>query len=176
MSGRARESVHTPERMKILYRGFEIDAHREKCMAGYPLLYFYIMRKADGFFLEDSFTEGSDTAREYISYMKKRVDAYIAHPSEEEQGGWEFGDPIDCPYCGHEHRMKVINIDAPRIERRSTKIIIEGVYMALHCKKCKHIATHLGTWEMNDHGRAAKNFYPCICKNCTAPRTEKKLA
>src|SRR5271157_22847 len=151
--------------MRILYRGFEIDAHREKCMAGYPLLYFTVYRVVDGWCLEESYTEGSDTVREYIGYMKKRVDAYIAHPSEEEQGDWDFGDPIDCPYCGYEHQMQVIDIDAPYIKRQSMKVVIEGVHMALRCKNCKHIATHLGTFEMNDAGRDPKNFYPCICKN-----------
>lgn len=162
--------------MKILYRGFEIDTHREKCMAGYPLLYFYIMREVDGFFLEDCYTEGSDPCRFTISELKKRVDTYIVHPSEEERGAWDFGDPIDCPYCGHESQMQVADFDCPRVEKKSMKVVIEGVYTALWCKKCKHIATHLGTFEMNDEGRDPKNFYPCICENCMAPRTEKRLA
>jgi len=70
--------------MKVNYRGFEIDAHREKCMAGYPLLYFYVMRISDGFFVEDSYTEGSDRVVDYIGYMKDRVDGFIADPKEEE--------------------------------------------------------------------------------------------
>jgi|SRR5271157_110792 len=162
--------------MRVEYRGFEIDAHREKCMAGYDLLYFSVLRKVDGWFLEDSYTEGSDKVRDYIGYMKERVDAYIAHPSEEQRGDWEFGDPIDCPYCGHPSQMQVIDIDSPRIHKMSMKVVIEGVYMALQCKKCRHIATHLGTREMNDEGRDPKNYYPCICTNCAAPRKAKAVA
>src|SRR5271157_2086686 len=150
--------------MRILYRGFEIDAHREKCMAGYSMLYYSVFR-SDGFELTSGVDDSSDTPRTYINLFKERVDGYIAHPSEEEQGDWDFGDPIDCPYCGYEHQMQVIDIDAPYIKRQSMKVVIEGVHMALRCKNCKHIATHLGTFEMNDAGRDPKNFYPCICKN-----------
>ena len=161
--------------MRILYRTFEIHVWREKCMAGYTLLYYSIFR-SDGFELDSGFMDTADTVRFMLSEFKKRVDAYIAHPSDEEHGSWDFGDPIACPYCGCGHKMKVIDIDAPRVDRRSTKVIIEGVYMALQCKKCKHIATHLGTFEMNDEGRDPKNFYPCTCPNCMAPQKEKRLA
>ena len=162
--------------MRVLYRTFDIDVHRDRCMAGYDLLYYSVFR-SDGYELESGYSDSSDTPRTYINLFKERVDSYIAHPSEEERGGWEFGDPIDCPYCGRESKgMQVIDIDAPRVDRRSMKVIIEGMYMALQCPKCKHIATHLGTFEMNDEGRDEKNFYPCICAYCIAPRVEKRLA
>lgn len=69
--------------MRVLYRGFEIDCHREKCMAGYPLLYFTVYRKSDGYELVCNYTEGSDTVRDYVKYMKDRVDGFIKDPSEE---------------------------------------------------------------------------------------------
>lgn len=88
--------------MKVNYRGFEIDAHREKCMAGYPLLYFYVMRKSDGFFVEDAFTEGSDTVRDYIGYMKDRVDGFIADPKEEVlESNWDTDEDYEAKIAEH---------------------------------------------------------------------------
>lgn len=69
--------------MTINYRGFDIQVVREKCMAGYPLLYFSVYRKSDGWEFICSFTEGSDTVRDYIRYMKERVDGLLKDPSEE---------------------------------------------------------------------------------------------
>lgn len=70
--------------MKTTYRGFEIEAKRQQCLAGYPLLYFSVCRNADGWFLEDSFSEGSDTVREMVGYLKKRVDGFYQNPADEE--------------------------------------------------------------------------------------------
>lgn len=67
--------------MKVLYRGFEIDCHREKCMAGYQLLYFTVYRKSDGFELICDYTSGEDSVRDYVGYMKGRVDGFIADPT-----------------------------------------------------------------------------------------------
>lgn len=52
-------------------------------MAGYPLLYFTVYRKSDGYELICNFTEGNDTVQEYIGYMKERVDGFITDPGEE---------------------------------------------------------------------------------------------
>jgi hypothetical protein len=70
--------------MKVKYRGFEIEAKREKCLAGYSLLYFYVMRICDGWFMADGFTEGEDKIRDFIRYMKDRVDEYHLDPTGEE--------------------------------------------------------------------------------------------
>lgn len=61
--------------MKVVYRGHEIWAKREKALGGWDNLYFYIMRLSDNYMVEDSFTTGSDTVREMIGHLKKRVDA-----------------------------------------------------------------------------------------------------
>lgn len=66
--------------MKQDYRGFELSARREKSLGGDTLLYYYIMRKSDGWFLEDSFTSGAETAREYMKYLKDMVDDYLINP------------------------------------------------------------------------------------------------
>lgn len=69
--------------MEIVYKGFDICVSREKCLAGYKLLYFSVFRKSDGYELISSYTEGSDTVREYIGYMKDRVDGFLDDPRGE---------------------------------------------------------------------------------------------
>jgi hypothetical protein len=69
--------------MKVDYRGFELSAKREQSLGGDELLYYFIMRKADGWMMDDSFTSGSEAVREYIKYLKERVDAYYLNPFDE---------------------------------------------------------------------------------------------
>ncbi len=64
--------------MKVVYRGHEIEAKREKCLAGYRLLYFSVFRQSDGYECVSSFTTGSDTASDMIGYLKERIDAEVA--------------------------------------------------------------------------------------------------
>jgi hypothetical protein len=69
--------------MKVVYRGHRIDAYRERAMGGWMNLYFSVFRVSDGLEVTSGFTSGSDTVRDYIRYMKERVDGFIADPSEE---------------------------------------------------------------------------------------------
>lgn len=80
--------------MKTSYRGYEIEVHREKCMGGWENLYLTIMRESDGKYVEDSFTEGSDTVPDFIGYMKERIDAELADedPWGEKAEAARFGD------------------------------------------------------------------------------------
>lgn len=67
--------------MKTVYRGHEIDAHREKCLAGYRLLYFSVFRASDGYECLSSFSTGDDKPADMIEYLKQRVDAELASPN-----------------------------------------------------------------------------------------------
>lgn len=69
--------------MKVIYKGFEIEAKRERALGGWLNLYFYIERQSDGWFMEDSFTEGLDKVRDFIGYLKERVDRYLEDPTGE---------------------------------------------------------------------------------------------
>jgi hypothetical protein len=69
--------------VKIEYRGFELSAKRERALGGWGNLYFYAMRKADRWFMEDSFTTGSDAPKVYIDILKGRVDEFYKKPLEE---------------------------------------------------------------------------------------------
>ena len=75
--------------MKVSYRGHEIDAHREKCLAGYTLLYFSVFRESDGYECVSSYTTGDDTPADMIGYLKELVDAELASDDP-----WGEGD---CP-------------------------------------------------------------------------------
>ena len=139
--------------MKVLYRGFEIDAHREKCMAGYALLYYSIFRSVDGWELTSGYEDSADTPRTYINMFKERVDNYVLHPMEEDSD-WRVGDPVRCPYCGSREPFMVEMVNKPN--------------NALWCTKCRHIGRTADT--NPDH------YSPCTCYNCLAPRKEKRLA
>jgi hypothetical protein len=64
--------------MKVIYRGHEIDVRRDKCMAGYSMLYYSIFRVSDWYECTSGFTEDSSTVHQYIKYMKERIDAELA--------------------------------------------------------------------------------------------------
>ncbi len=66
--------------MKTNYKGFEINVYREKCLAGYDLLYYSIFRESDGYELTSGYSEGDDTIKDFISYMKENVDDYLVNP------------------------------------------------------------------------------------------------
>ena len=72
--------------MKVIYKGFEIEVKREQALGGWDNLYFSVFRLSDSWCFEDSFTEGSDTVKDYIGYMKKRIDDYLENPKDYEDG------------------------------------------------------------------------------------------
>lgn len=42
--------------MKTSHKGHEINCYKEKCMAGYSLMYYSIFRKSDGYECASGFT------------------------------------------------------------------------------------------------------------------------
>jgi hypothetical protein len=79
--------------MKTNYRGFTINVEREKCLAGHSMLYWTVIREADGWFFEDNFADTEDTAQTITQAMKHRIDDYFLHPEDYE----------DCPVCDQPH-------------------------------------------------------------------------
>jgi len=63
--------------MKVSYRGYEINAHSEKCLGGWEMLYFSIYRESDGYECVSGFSEDSTPPHEYIEHLKQRVDHEI---------------------------------------------------------------------------------------------------
>ena len=60
--------------MRISYRGHEITVTREKCLAGYPLLFYSVFRESDGFECVSGCEDSAETVRGLVSTMKQRVD------------------------------------------------------------------------------------------------------
>lgn len=74
--------------MKITYRGYEIEAHREKCMGGWPLLYYSVFRESDGFEAISNFEDSAEKVRDKIKQLKGVVDEELARrdPWDEKAG------------------------------------------------------------------------------------------
>jgi len=60
--------------MKCVYRGCEIEVKREKCMAGYPLVYYSAYGVNGGDCLFDSFEDTEDKVQTIMKYLKNRID------------------------------------------------------------------------------------------------------
>lgn len=60
--------------MTATYRGYEISVKREKCLSGWQMLYFSVMRLSDGWFCMDSFEDSAETVRGKMKQMKRRID------------------------------------------------------------------------------------------------------
>jgi hypothetical protein len=60
--------------MKRNYRGFELEVYREKCLAGYPLLYYSIYQ--GGHELVCSFEDSDEKISTKIKYLKNWVDDF----------------------------------------------------------------------------------------------------
>lgn len=63
--------------MKITYKEHIINAERDKNLIGESAVYFYIVRKSDGFMIESSLDYGHNV-REVIKFLKERVNNEIA--------------------------------------------------------------------------------------------------
>lgn len=68
--------------MKVNYKGFEINVEREKALGGWDSTYYQVMEIETGFFLVDSFSDSTDTIREWVKDLKKVVDGYLENPEE----------------------------------------------------------------------------------------------
>ena len=76
--------------MIINYKGFEIDVRREKCMAGYNLVYRNVFRISDGYQLWGDFSDDEDTIRTHINCMKFHIDEYLKDPKQYEKDEEEY--------------------------------------------------------------------------------------
>lgn len=87
--------------MKAHYRGYTISAKRERALGGWDNLYYSIYRDSDGREMVCNFTTGEDTVRDYILYMKERIDAEHATPDPWDECAEELRDlgaaPSDEP-------------------------------------------------------------------------------
>lgn len=61
--------------MKTMYKGFELEARREKCLAGYDLLYYTVFK--DGYEWNSGFEYSDETISNKIKELKNDVDHLI---------------------------------------------------------------------------------------------------
>ena len=73
--------------MKEIYKGYEIEVTREKCLGGWDQLFMSIYRISDGYCVEDTFSDGDDTEKEMMGYMKERLDTEL---EEHGEGEWFY--------------------------------------------------------------------------------------
>lgn len=64
--------------MKATYRGYEISVTREKCLGGWSMIYYSIVRSEDGYVPVESFEDSGHTVREVVGHMKERIDNELA--------------------------------------------------------------------------------------------------
>lgn len=69
--------------MKVKYRNCEIEVTREKCLAGYDMIFYNIFTE-DGFEVTSSFSESEDTIQTFIKNCKLIVDDWIVNPQDYE--------------------------------------------------------------------------------------------
>jgi hypothetical protein len=60
------------------HRGYEIDVHRDRCLGGWTLLYYTVIRQEDGYIAVESFEDSAETVRDMVRHMKDRIDAELA--------------------------------------------------------------------------------------------------
>jgi hypothetical protein len=69
--------------MKVKYRNCEIECKRDYPMFGQDTLLFFDVFDCGvydpGLEITSGYSEGADTVREYIGYLKEIVDDYIEH-------------------------------------------------------------------------------------------------
>lgn len=64
--------------MRTIYKGHEIDVRRERCLAGYHMLYTTIIRASDGYICDEFVEDTAEKVRDQVRYMKERIDEELA--------------------------------------------------------------------------------------------------
>jgi hypothetical protein len=59
--------------MVSYYKGYTLEVNREKCMAGYNLLYYNITRDSDGYMPVDSFEDSNEKVRDKLKQLIQRI-------------------------------------------------------------------------------------------------------
>ena len=70
--------------MKVKYKDFILEAHKEKCLGGWNTIYYSAVRDSDGWFLDDGFSDSDDILKTIINGEKITVDDYYENPNNYE--------------------------------------------------------------------------------------------
>ncbi len=66
--------------MKARYKGFDLEAKRDQCLAGWNMVYVSAIRVSDGWVMIESCSDDRDTLATHIKSLKHQVDDYYEHP------------------------------------------------------------------------------------------------
>ena len=77
--------------MRRIYRGFELEAKRERTLGGWMSTYLSAVMIDDGWVMIDGIG-GDDHLSEMMEIMKKQIDDFYENPSN-----WEDEDCFDGP-------------------------------------------------------------------------------
>lgn len=72
--GISRHGNRESANVKASYRGHEISVTRERCLAGYPILYYSIVRESDGYECMSGLEDSSETVRDKVRQLRERID------------------------------------------------------------------------------------------------------
>lgn len=77
-------------KMKISHKGHLIDVRREECLGGWKMLYFSVFRESDLYECTSGFSDSSETVRDYVNILKKRIDNELQNkdPWQEKSRPW----------------------------------------------------------------------------------------
>jgi len=86
--------------MQVIYRNFKLDAHKEKSLAGYLLLYFAIYDKEDYEWM-CGFEDCTDKVVEKIDYLQQWVDEFYTNVENNICSDCyeELDDRLYCKFC-----------------------------------------------------------------------------
>lgn len=54
-----------------------MEVRREKCLGGWPMLYFTIIRGSDGYICVDGFEDSDEKVYDKVKQLKARIDAEL---------------------------------------------------------------------------------------------------
>jgi hypothetical protein len=63
---------------------------REKCAAGYDMIYRNVFRISDGYQFWGDFTDDADTVRTHIESMKTQINYYLDNPEQFDKDQKEY--------------------------------------------------------------------------------------
>jgi hypothetical protein len=94
--------------VKEIYRGHEIEAHRDRSLGGDTLVYWSIFRVSDGFECDTGYSDSADNTVRWIELLRERVDAELA-----ETDPWMESDSgsgmATCAHC-HEDAFQFVTV------------------------------------------------------------------
>ena len=146
--------------MKTKYKGFEIEAYREGCLAGYDLLYFTVYDQDGGEWIS-SFEDSEEKVRDKIKDLKSWVDDF-----------YNCLEKKICVFCGEELAPTMMKnlycedcdeyYEIQKIKRRTNSMLDKNVRLCFEDIKCPYCGDAPGwLFATNDTGTKIVDCVEC---------------